>query len=517
MYDLILTNGIIIDGTDSTRFRGSVAVRDDKLVEVGDLEEREAKNTIDVQGKVICPGFIDIHAHDDYRIFRHPTEKIRQGVTTTISGNCGFSPFPVSKKYSREFENSGYNFGQKVQRNWNDARGYFQEVSKKGLSLNFASQVGHGTIRLAVMGYENRPPTREEITEMKNLLDSSLEGGAIGLSSNPMEAPGCYGDLDELIELCEILGEEDKYYSSHMRNYAEDLLNSLDEQLKIGGEADIPIQIAHMGISKEENRDKLDRALKKIDRARESSLDVTFDAYPYRAGNAYLTQFLPQDLQTGGKEKLIERLSRQRKREEIRKEFAEKGSIDWENVVVNSVRTDENEGLIGLSLDEISEKRKTSPFDVLCDLIVEEEGLVTAISFGKPEGVMEKVFRHPAQMVMTDGLYMEKGRSHPRLFNTYPKVFGELVRERSLLSLEKAIWKCSGFPAQKLGLSNRGTLKEGNYADLVVFDPQKIDSTGTYNNPKGTIRGIEYVFINGDMVSEKGNYLKKLVGKLVLG
>ena len=534
MFDLIIKDGKIIDGTGNPWFRGDLGIKNGKIARIGRLSPSEAEKKLEAKGLIVCPGFIDMHSHSDLSVFFNPKldSTIRQGVTTSVVGNCGLSLAPVNPERKGLLIREASSFlpiCKELRIDWCRFDEYLSRLGEIGLSANIANLVGHGTVRIAVMGLENRDPTGEELAEMKKLVAEAMEAGAFGLSTGLIYAPGVYSKADEIIELCKIVAEYGGIYASHIRSERAMLLEAVKEAIRIGEKAKIPVEISHHKAAGKPNWGKTKETLRLMEEARARGVDVTCDQYPYKAGMTSLAALLPPWVREGGVDKMIERLRSLKERERIREDM-EKATVEWENfasecgwenIIVSSVSSEENKFLEGKSLAEIAKIRGTDEFTVLFDLLLEEEGGVSIVIFSMDERDIHRVMTSRLQMVGTDSWavapygILNIGKPHPRFYGTYPRILGRYVREKKVLALEEAIRKMTSFPAQRLGLTDRGLLKPGMWADIVIFDPAKIKDKATYQEPHQYPEGIEYVLVNGSVIIEKGEHTGAPAGKVL--
>ncbi|NLO56611.1 MAG: D-aminoacylase [Thermovirga sp.] len=530
MFDLLVRDARLYDGCGGPWYKGDLAVKDGKIAKIGKIRNADAPIVINAEGKALSPGFIDAHTHLDFvcSSINDTASKVTQGVTTEIAGNCGLSLIPVRpetieelKQYLAPFIPSDVNLSWK----WRSLENWFDRVDEKGNSTNVASLVGHGTLRIYAMGFDDRKPSGQEMTEMKKALAQSMEEGALGLSTGLIYPPGCYSDTDELSELCEVVAEYGGLYVTHMRNEGPEMLQSVEEALEIGRRSGCPVHISHHKSSGRQNFGLVSQSLRMLEDARTEGIDVTCDVYPYTAGSTLISSLLPKWVHEGGVRRMLERLkdlaSRQRIVDELNRvipgwENLVKG-CGWDNIMISSC---ENEPTLeGKTITEIASERRSSPEDTLLDMILETEGKATIALFMMDEKDCSTVLVHPLSMVGSDGFassftgVLSKGKPHPRSFGTFPRVLGKYVREDDLMTLERALWKMTGFPAQRFGLKDRGFLKEGMAADLVVFDPLVIIDNATYKEPRQQADGIDYVILGGEIVVDHKEYNGKTPGK----
>ncbi|MHB8580497.1 MAG: N-acyl-D-amino-acid deacylase family protein [Ignavibacteriaceae bacterium] len=516
MFDLILTNGQIVDGTGKKRYIADIGIKKGKISAIGNFKNVQGSKVIECNNYIVSPGFIDLHSHSDLQIINHKIEKLLQGVTTEVIGNCGFSAFPIlSKNFQMTKDFSSPIFGEfKGKWNWKDAKSYFNEIKKNGLVLNVASLVGHGTLRISVMGFSNQPPTSEQLRKMKNKLEKEIDNGAVGFSSGLMYSPGSYSQMEELIELNKVLKGKNKFYASHMRSYSFQVVEAVKEAIDVGRAANVPVQISHLQAAGYANWKKLDTVLELISRAADSDLDIAIDAYPFLAGSTVMTQLLPQWMLEGGIKKMIERINKQKIRIKAEEETQEILDVHWKDLYISSVNSQTNKNLIGKNLAEIAKIRNIKPVKVVFDLLIEEKGKVMIISFNQPERNLIKVLRYPKTMIISDGLYV-KGFPHPRLYSTYPIFIGKYVKELKIMSLEEAIKRITSLPANRLGIKDIGTIENGKRADLTIFDYENYNSKATYTRPKIKPAGIKSVIISGNVVVKNGKFTGELFGEVL--
>jgi len=540
-FEMLIKNGIVINGSGNPWIKADIGISRGKIAQVGKLQKAKAEKAIDARGLVISPGFIDIHTHSDLSLLvnRRAESKIRQGVTTEVIGNCGLSAAPARNETKRFLKDDFGPEAKEVKWDWTSLGDYLDRLEKHGVSLNVASLVGHGTVRTAVMGVENRSPTSREMNEMKDLIAQSMEDGAFGLSSGLVYLPGCFADTSELIQLCRVVAGYDGFYASHIRGERETIVEALKEAIHIGETARVPLQVSH-NCPKYGGHGKFREQSKVYYKARARGVDVTLDNDAHTDLNPNLSQVLPQWAQAGGSKKVVARLREPKTRERIKREIVEdklpgpgyNGLVKhgrWDRIFL--LKCKRNRNLIGKSLQKVSKKRDMDPFEVYFDLIVEEKGEVSALFKYIEDEDIRAVLKHPLMMVCSDGSalapYGVLGRSSgysPCSYGEYPYILERYVREEKVLSLHEAVRKMTSFPAQRMGLRDRGLLREGACADIVVFDFDAVKDRATsrypYRFPLASFphrypEGIKYVLVNGEIVVEKGKHRGVFPGKVL--
>lgn len=520
MLDLLLKNAVIIDGTGNPGYRGDIAISDGIIKEIGSRTE-EARETIDVEGLVISPGFIDTHSHSDLFLIHEPDSlpKIMQGITTEIIGQDGLGEAPIRPEHVQEWRKylSGLNGDPPVEWSWSSFKDYIDIIEDKVTSVNVAGLVGHGNLRLLAMGMDDRKPTENELDEMKKLLRESLDGGAIGMSTGLIYAPCVYAETQELVELCKVVADYSGVFVVHMRNEGDRLLESIEEILTIAKGSSVHCHISHFKAGGAKNWGKSREALERLMKAQAQGLKVSYDQYPYTAGSTFLSSLIPSWVHDGGVDRLLERLLDPKIREKIRVEYGDRvqtGRITgWDKILVTYVESPENKRFEGKTLEEIAGLRGQPPVDALMDLVLEESNMASMASFTMSEEDVKRIMKHPLGMICTDGLLL--GKPHPRAYGAFPRVLGYYVREQGILPLEEAIWRMTSNPCSVFGLGKRGQVKPGYIADLVVFDPATVIDTSTYQEPRAYPKGIIHVIVSGKIAVRDGNYTEVRNGKTI--
>jgi len=522
-FDVLIRNGRIVDGTGNPWFRADVGIKDGRIAKIGDLKRANDEKVIDASGLVVSPGFIDIHTHSDTTLLINPTgdAHIMQGVTTNLTGNCGGSAAPVSDytrtRYEEELRRNN------IEMDWTTLGEFLNKVEKKGVSINIGTLVGNATVRMAVMGMERRAPTAKELEEMKRLVAEAMEDGAFGLSTGLFYAPSGYADTEEVVELAKVAARYGGIYATHIRGEGDPLIEAVREAITIGERAGIPVEIAHHKAMGKKNWGKVRETLRMMGEAWKRGVEITCDVYAWRAGATSLTATLPHWVHEGGTPKLISRLKDPETRQRIKKDMAEGlpewesvvHEIGWENVMISSCQKHrEYEGKMVANLAAV---KGVDPYDFAFDLLIEGEGQTGMIIFGMTEEDVVTVLKSPFSMIGSDSSAIApgEGKPHPRTFGNFVKVLGEYVRERGVLTLEGAVRKMTSMPAQKLGLLDRGLLREGAWADVVVFDPETVASRATYMDPQQFPVGVNWVIVNGIVTVEEGKHTGARAGKVL--
>jgi N-acyl-D-aspartate/D-glutamate deacylase len=511
-YDLLIRGGTIVDGTGNPWFRGDLAVRGDRIIAVGRVPEGKAKREIDATSLVVAPGFIDMHSHSDDLLLEdgNAQSKIRQGVTTEVLG---------------EGKSVGPNVGRLPPRrvagkSWTTIADYFEALEKSGSSVNVATYVGLDNIWESVMGRSHERPTTEQFGEMRKLVDESMRDGAFGLSSMLAMPPGALATTDDIVELCKVVATHHGIYSTHNRNEGTEVMAAIKEAIAIGERAGVPVDIIHLKIADQKLWGRMNDIVATIDMARRRGVNVQANVYPYTRGNNDLASIIPPWAHEGGNAKMIERLKDPKARERMRKEI--RGGIpgwynhftavggDWSRMLVSGKGQFE-----GLTMDRILAARKNRPaddLDALFDILAEEGGSIPAVYAHHTEADMQLAMAQSWCSIGSDGSAyavegpLRRGNPHPRNFGTFPRVLGLYVREMNFLRLEDAVRKMTSLNAAKIGITDRGLLRPNQFADVTLFDPQRVIDRATYERPFAYPEGIEYVIVNGMVVLDRGKH-----------
>lgn len=522
-YDVIIRGGQVIDGTGAVPVAADIAIEGDRIVQIGPVQG-SARNTIDATGKIVCPGFIDIHSHTDLSLLVDPRaeSKIRQGVTTEVAGQDGSSLAPLTDARLRSLQN-GYGRRYGVDIGWTDFTGLFNTLEQQGIGLNFISLAGQGTIRGYVVGYENVPASARQVDAMKDLVDQAMSEGAWGLSSGLEYTPGSFADEDEIAELGRVAAGYSGFYATHMRNEDDFLVEAVSEAISTARKAEIALQIAHFKASGRRNRDKVAVCFDMIEQAVGEGMDITLDRYPYIAYATTLQNLFPTRFRAGGAEAFVGRLQSPDVLPAMRRAAVDKVDMlgDWSAVMITSVGRAENQDYVGRRVSEIVARSGQDPFEFVRELLIAENGSVGMVGFGMSEEEITSVLTHPLVMVASDGGAaavsgpLSETTPHPRYYGTFPRVLGKYCREERLFDLPTAVHKMTGQPAQRLGLADRGRIDVGLVADLVVFDPDTVIDQADFMNPHQYAQGIESVLVNGAVVIDGGEHTGALPGKVL--
>ena len=529
-FDLVITNGHIIDGTGSPWYSGDLGIRDGKVEAIGNLSASPRKRTIDATGKVVAPGFIDMLGQSEYSILVDPRlpSKIYQGITTEITGE-GESIAPLSNAVLQT--DHGLFDHYHITPDWRSFRQYFARLEKQGMGINLASYVGATRVRRIVLGDDDKQPTAEQLEQMKSLVRDAMKDGAVGVSTALQYAPAPYAKTEELIALAAEGGKFGGIYSTHMRDEGDSVLEAIDEALRIGREARVPVEIWHIKVAGKKNWGRMPEVVARIDAARAAGADVTADTYAYTAWFNDFSAFIPPWAHDGGTEKLVARLKDPATRDHIRKDMLNPAS-SWDNewqeipgpeaVMIGVVQNPKMLPLQGKRLSEIAKMWNKDPIDALFDFLIEDPSAGVAV-FGMSQPDVTLALQQPwvsidndSSGTSPDGLLGQE-HPHPRAYGTFPRILSKYVREDKALSLPDAIRKMTALPAQRLRLTDRGVLKAGLWADVVIFDPATIRDLATFDNPNQLSEGMEYVLVNGVPVIDHAKMTGALPGKVLRG
>jgi N-acyl-D-amino-acid deacylase len=530
-YDYVLRGGTVYDGTGAPGFVADLAIQGDRIVKIGDVSGTSAKNEIDVSGLAVAPGFINMMSWSNESLIEDGTAQsdIRQGVTLEVLGE-GTSMGPLTPEMKRRMQEGQGDIRYDVV--WDTLGEYLDYLEKKGVAPNVCSYIGAATPRVAVIGHEDRPASAEELDRMRAMVRQAMEEGAMGVASSLVYPPGFFASTEELVELAKVAAEYDGVYASHIRSEGESLVEAVEELLRIVRESGARGELYHLKAAGRSNWGKLDEVIELIEQARREGVKITADAYTYTAGSAGLTSTMPPWVQEGGFEKALERMRDTATRARIKKEM-NVAAKDWENMYVQAggpkgvllvgFKTEKLKPLTGKTLAEAAKIRGESPEDAAMNLILEDGGRVNTVYFTQSEDNLRKKVQLPWLSFCSDspamapaGVFL-KSSVHPRAYGSFARVLGKLTRDEGLMTLEEAVRKLAGLPAQTLGLKDRGLLKEGYFADVAVFDPARIEDHATYESPHQYATGMAHVFVNGGHTLADGEPTGVMAGRFVKG
>jgi dihydroorotase/N-acyl-D-amino-acid deacylase len=531
-FDVLILNGHIVDGTGSPWYAADLGIRDGRVAAIGHLDGTRAKQTIDAAGKVVAPGFIDMLGQSELTVLVEPTlpSKIFQGITTEITGEGG-SVAPLNDAIIKA-DKVGYDH-LKITPDWRTYAEYFARVEKQGLGINMAHFVGATQVRRMVLGDADTQPTPTELDRMKTLVREAMEQGAVGVSTSLQYAPAPYAKTEELIALAAEAAQYGGVYATHMRSEAGAVLDALDEAIRIGREAKIPVEIWHVKAGGKRNWGRMKDIVARIDQARRDGVDITADTYGYTAWYNSLSAFIPPWAHDGGDQKLIERLKDRQTRARIRADMMKADDSTWDNewqeipgpeaVLIGAVQNPELTAIQGRRLSEIAADWKMDPIDALCEILIRDHAFtgVAVFAMSEPDVALAVAqpwvaFNNDSQGTAPTGLLGHE-HPHPRAYGTFPRVLRKFVRQDKLIPLEEAIRKMTALPAQKMRLADRGVLKAGMWADVVVFDPATVADVATFEKPNQLSVGMDDVLVNGVAVIAGGQQTRALPGRILRG
>jgi dihydroorotase/N-acyl-D-amino-acid deacylase len=530
-FDLVITNGHIIDGTGSPWYSGDVGVRSGKIAAIGNLSGAPRTRTVDVHGMVVAPGFIDMLGQSELTILVEPRlpSKIYQGITTEITGE-GDSAAPLNDAIIQA--NRHYYDHYQITPDWRSFQQYFARLEKQGMGINLASYIGATQVRRMVLGDDDKQPTPAQLDQMRELVRQAMREGAVGLSTSLEYAPAPYAKTEELIALAAEASKFGGIYATHMRNESNNVLSAIDEALRIGRQGHIPVEIWHLKVAGKANWGRMPEVVAKINAARAEGMDVSADTYAYPAWFNDFSAFVPAWAHDGGNAKLIERLKDPAMRARIRKDMTTPSNTwdnEWEeisgpqDILIGVVHNPKLLPLQGKRLAEVAKLQNKDPMDALFDLLIEDNALTEVAVFGMSEPDVVLALQQPWMAFDNDSSgaspegILGQEHPHPRAYGTFPRILRKYVREEKRLTLEDAIRKFSALPAQRMRLTDRGVLKAGMWADVVVFDPATIRDLATFENPNQLSQGMEYVLVNGVAVIDQGKQTGALPGKVLRG
>jgi len=530
-FDLVITHGRLVDGTGSPWYSGDVGIREGRIAAIGDLEGEPRTTTLDAHGLVVAPGFIDMLGQSELSILVEPRlpSKIFQGITTEITGE-GESVAPLNDTMIRADHGAYEHYG--VKPDWRTLRQYLARLERTGIGINFATYVGATSVRRMVLGDADVQPSPGQLAEMRSLVEESMRAGAVGLSSALEYAPAPYAKTDELIALATVAARHGGIYATHMRSEGDGIMAALDEALRIGREAGLPVEIWHLKVAGKHNWGEMPAVVAKIEAARAAGTDISANTYAYTAWANDLSAFVPPWAHDGGNARLVARLKDRSLRKRIREEML-RPSSNWDNewdeiqgpeaIIIDEVHKGELQPLLGKTLAEVAALWKKDPMDALFDLLIADDALTGVAVFGMAESDVALALAQPWVSIDNDSEgtspegVLGRDHPHPRAYGTFPRILRKYVREEHKLTLEDAIRKFAALPAQRMRITDRGVLKAGMWADVVVFDPATIRDLATFENPNQLSQGMEYVLVNGVPVIERGRMTGALPGKVLRG
>ena len=529
-FDVLIKGGTVYDGTGQAPHRVDVGIRGDRIVTIGNLQRARAKSVIDATGLAVTPGFINMLSHSEVSLIADGRSmgELKQGVTTQIFGESSMGPLSDEMK-KRRVEQQG---DIKYEIVWTTLAEYLTYLEKRGVSQNFASFIGAPTVREYVIGLEDKPPTPEQLDKMRELVRQEMEAGALGVTTALIYPPATFARTDELIELSKVAAKYQGKYIAHIRSEANQLTEAVEETIRISREAGLPAEIYHLKASGQENWPKLDRAIAMIEEARRQGLKITADMYTYTAGATGLNSCMPPWVYDGGAEAAYKRLQDPETRKKIA-DAMRAPSNDWENlyklagspdrILLVGFKSDALKPLTGKTLAEVARMRGQDPIETVMDLVVEDRSRIGTVYFMMNEQNVEKQIRQPwvsfgsdAASMAPEGLFL-KSSTHPRAYGNFARLLGKYVREEKVISLAEAVRRLSGLPATNLGLDHRGFIKQGMFADVVVFDPQTIADRATFEQPHQYSVGVKHVFVNGVQVLKDGEHTGSKPGRALWG
>ena len=521
MYDVLIKNGTIVDGTGEAKFKADIGVKGDKIVKVGELSREHAQSEIDASGKYVCPGFIDVNNHSDtyWQLFLNPDLEslVYQGVTTIVGGNCGSSLAPLVSAQTIESIQKWIDLKQ-INVNWLKEDEFFAHLENKTLSVNFATLVGHGTIRRGFLKDEMRSPTYKELELMNKMLKEALAAGAIGMSTGLIYTHARLASTEELINLAKTVKKHEGVYATHIRSEKEDVIRAIEEAIHISKVTGVKLHISHLKVVGEENWPKMDALLDLIARAKEKGLDISFDVYPYTNTGSVLYTLLPAWVSEGGKRMMLHRLRDKSLRSKIISEIKKSG-FNWDKVEIAACPL--NKTLSRRKVVDIARSQEKTIEDAIIDILIASEGRVITSMEVLDEENVKKAISHPLSIVASNGSgynlkHAETGELvHPRSFGTFTKLIATYVKKERILTLEEAIKKITSFPAEKFGIFQRGKIKEGYFADVAVLDLDKVESPANKENPYKYAKGIDFLLVNGKITLGNGEYSGIRNGRII--
>ena len=537
MLDIKIVNGLIVDGTGAKGFRADVGITGDRITEIGDLSGVEAKETLDVKGQVVCPGFVDGHTHSDMSLlYNHlSSSRIYDGVTTEVIGNCGIGVAPIrDEKKAELIKYLGTRLigaiPVKLELPWNTMEEYLETVEKASPAVNVVPLVAQGAVRINEMGFEKGHPSPEQLARMRAEVKKAMEAGCAGISSGLMYMPGEYSDVEELAALSQEVAPYDSFYVSHIRSEGDYIFEALDEAIAIAEKGGTALHVSHLKLAGANVWGRAQEVFDKFDAAKAKGLDLTFDLYPYAKACTSLGSCMPPWTFEGGTDNMLERVKVPENQKRIIQEIKEgipgwqnpiKTAGDWSRLVIATCYTEEGKWMLGRSIAELSQEVSKDPFTFVFDTLIQERGRVQVLCAVMDQHDIDTFISHPEAMIISDSMslstegILSAGNPHPRAFGTHGYVLADYVRKRGVLTLEDAVRKMTMLPARRMRLVERGVLQKGWFADITIFDPETIQDMATYTNPKQYTRGISTDLVNGQFAMRDGKQTEMTSGRVL--
>ncbi|MDQ5988646.1 MAG: D-aminoacylase [Syntrophus sp. SKADARSKE-3] len=524
-YDLLIVGGVVYNGLGTAGVEADVAIKDDRFVRIEPaIDPKSARRVIDASCLAVAPGFIDPHSHTDIELLVNPKaeSKIRQGVTTEIAGNCGFTYFPLSRKAFEEKKATAKKVYD-LDMDWRDLRGFLDRLQRQGIALNYGTFLGHGVLRESVIGMEDRTSESHEIEAMQAIVEENMKAGAFGLSTGLIYSPGNFAQTEEIEALCRIVKKYGGIYTTHMRDEGDYLIESVEETIRVARETGVSLQISHLKLAYPRNWSKIHLVLSRISQVRSEGIDIMADRYPYTATSTFLSVFFPRWIKNGNITENLKKLTgtsqEKQLRDYIRVQEEKIGS--WDNILIASLLTETNQRLAGKTIRQAADESGKDPYSFIRDLIIEENDQVGMINFSLNEETFKRIIMHPLVVIGSDGWALApygrlaKDKPHPRSYGTFPRMLGRYVRDEKILSLGRAIEKMTSLTTEKFGLAGRGRIQKGYFADIVIFNPDTVIDVSTWQEPHRYPVGIPYVIVNGQLVIENGEHTGRLPGRIL--
>ena len=531
MLDILVTGGLIVDGTGSPAYKMDLGIKEGKIVKIQDSIKEDAEKIINADGLVVSPGFIDVHSHNDLVPFMEEDVqnlKLRQGVTTELVGQCGLGVVPCIEEETKLWKNyiKGVVGCPNIKFDFKDINDYFEKIKEVGMKNNYSVLISHGAVRAKVMGFKPSEASKDEIKSMCELVDKAMGQGAMGMSLGLQYMPGIYSKGEELIEVCKVVRKYDGIVMVHVRNHDRNIIDAITEVINVAKISGVKIHISHMrSYDSKELGCIADKLIDLVDEATRKGVRITYDEHLYLSGSTLMTQLLPPWLTEKGNEAMLEMLKDNEVIEKVKKEIEDLSTnyvgwdnysaiAGWDGILITSLNKEENLKYIGKTVGELAREKGVHPVNFIADLLISEEtgvGIVTLNIFSEEDTI--KLIKHPLQMVGSDSI--PAGDPHPRLYGNYPLFIGKYVRDKKALTIEEGIYKSTLLPAKTLGLKDIGEIKEGKNADITIFDLNEIKGYEDYNNKSKSPKGIKYVIVNGKLSMDNELILEEKNGKVI--